>query len=802
MRSCRKLTSARGRSARRQDLSLECLESRRVFSVAFAFAGIQYPASEGGIAAVVFGEGTRAEDGSVTGTQRRVTATGESGSGAIDIATMMFDGHGGMMLTDVGGVGSVAPFGADFRMTSGYPIGFFSSLPGVTAGDTGKVDRFFIEKRDYALVWTFSYRLNITRLTTEGMGNATLDVTFEFEHALDTPWPVSNPIGVKLSYDGGAAVQRGIVSITDDGVMTLDSGEMMAFSNNSNPYEVEPIYREFVHAASATDVLYVDMNADDGVVAVGVGSVHQGGRLAGAVGGVYRGSIIADSATLRTYLGAIPSMAGNISVEFVLVLSESGGYEFYRPEDYAATNKTVLRTGTWTLSGTSDITLTDPDRAVTISFRASSSRAWTAWLASENGGDAENITGVLSRFAGTLAEKYGEAREVFVDSAGHAQVFMWIADLKGNSPGEVWTRVDLTERAGGRQLRSSHITVHPMTLVATATPYTEIVSGIDVLGHVVIYERSGGNWRLRDLTEELGVAEIGQDSTIFDVWKFDATHQYDGIHSSVLGQHQIPVVYGKDVEGHHVLFKPEDGYNNDTRQAWERVNLSQSLADGGVGEPDFTGGSITGFTSPWGSINVIGLDASGQVEALWTSPGFGWYVNNLTSAAGSTLSMRGGLAPYFTTWHALNVPGLDDQGHVEVLWWTPQTGRWIASDLTETYSLAPMAANQERVVSISNYDYRAMAIGGFDTEGHVVMYWWVVGQDGWQARDVVDDDAGSLAFEHLIKGDVRGRTALFTTDQSVWGTDENGDIVRTRWHDSAPDEWRFENVTELAIPNG
>ena len=46
---------------------------------------------------------------------------------------------------------------------------------------------------------------------------------------------------------------------------------------------------------------------------------------------------------------------------------------------------------------------------------------------------------------------------------------------------------------------------------------------------------------------------------------------------------------------------------------------------------------------------------------------------------------------------------------------------------------------------------------------------------------------------------MHGRAGTFLTDQSAWGVNAQGDIVRSRWTDIHGDVWTFENLTDLAI---
>ncbi len=808
------------RSSRRRPGSacaLEPLEPRRILSTSFAYAGVQYPATESSGYAIVYGIGVRDAGGAVTGMRNLINAAGQSSSGGIDISTMEFGPGGGMSLTDTAGIYTVAPFGADFRMSSGYPIGFFSVQPQQSAGDTGKLTRFFIEQRTRNLVWSNRYTLSVTQLTDHGLENTTATILFQFQHALDTPWPVSPPLSCDISFTGGGVFHRTVTNASADGTLTLDSGELLAFTNNSNPYQYDDV-DGLSTFNTASDLLYIDPDASDGVVGVGVGSEAIATGAAGALGGVYRGSVIPASPLSAEFFGAESSLDHPLSADFVLTMSEDQSFNLYRAADYFTSQKPILRAGTWSLDYTGGtVFLVDSAGGQTANFRIGEARSLTAIsvIAADHQSYAA-VTGTLSQYVGTFEEKYGAAREVLLDPAGHPHVYSWLFDSSGSTTTEVWATFDLLARAGGNPLRTAQVITHPTNAFTTSPTniarYRDMIAGIDTVGHAVVYERSyGGDWRYRDITAETGGPEITADSLDFRIWRRDAYFVEPAPYNLAVALpiHEVLVLAGQDAQDHWILYYPSidytvGQYDYYPKLAWNSGDITAHLQSLNDPSPDFSGGSVSGFTSPWGSINIVGLNGQGEVEALWTSPGSEWHVNNLSQAAGTTNAFVGALAPYWTTWYALNVSGLDAQGHINVLWWTPSTGQWIASDLTGSFGLAPLATQPPsgapaRLFTIINHDYSAMAIGGFDSRGHLVTYWWTVGQSDWQLRDItpsVPDADLPVSIDH---GEYYPRTNLFLTDQSAWAINSEGDVVRSRWTDIHGDVWTYENITDRSL---
>lgn len=775
----------------------EALEARRVFSTDFAYVGMQFPESDSPVL-IVWGEGSRNDAGGITGTSNSLAWGGAVNTTGSDVQSMSFD-NGGLTVVYAGDHTVDSVYGADFRTVAGYTQGFFG-----LSGSGGKDARFFVEQRSHDMLWSDRYyNFTITQLTATGISTVTASLRFTFPPPTRPPSPAYDPIGAFISYGGGAEQSRTVTSITADGVITLNSGEILYFTDNSNPHASPQGSLDVSGGDPRTaNFLYVDPNASDGAIGVGVGSLEnfQAPNNAG-LDGVYRGSVLATNAQSLSFFKDGDLFPGPSSAEFVLVLYRGGTYEIFDPANYSSQTPAAFRHGTWTANAdTGDVVLADSEGSLSATFRVSPTRSFSAVSLTSGTGDqaaTTGLTGGLTSFVGTYEDKYAAVDQVFLTGDGSVEVLTYLQGTDGTNATTTWTRYDLQDRAGGLALTQVLHTRHPYVTATQRSSYQDLVMGVDMRGHVVAYERTyAGDWTFRDITEELSAAQLDRDMTAFNFWKFDATVN-DGTNNNPVAQHLAPVVYGVDENGTHVAFRPATGYSATSQMTFERVDLTAALVQSGSSAPDFSGGSITGFTSPWGSINIIGLDAQGHVEALWTSPGFGWFASDLTEAAGGT-PMTGSLSANFTTWHALNVFGLDEAGHIDVLWWTPETGRWIASDLTSDFDLTPMATSgSPRLVNISNYEYNAIAIGGFTAEGHVVMYWWAVGQSGWQETDLTAMDPQERAPATLISAGHRSTSS--STDQFVWGRDADGDAVRYNWSSLVGDPWKYENISEIAL---
>jgi hypothetical protein len=118
--------------------------------------------------------------------------------------------------------------------------------------------------------------------------------------------------------------------------------------------------------------------------------------------------------------------------------------------------------------------------------------------------------------------------------------------------------------------------------------------------------------------------------------------------------------------------------NNPAFTKWRTDNLSNI-----TGAPALAGQLAVTLTA-WGGINLTGLDSSGNMLTTWWVPRFGgqWAVSNLTTRYSGPQLVGGNLTAYTTPWGGINYVGLDSTGDVRVYWWVPSFGgTWAISRL-------------------------------------------------------------------------------------------------------------------------
>ncbi|HZW09532.1 MAG TPA: hypothetical protein VFF69_06495 [Phycisphaerales bacterium] len=225
---------------------------------------------------------------------------------------------------------------------------------------------------------------------------------------------------------------------------------------------------------------------------------------------------------------------------------------------------------------------------------------------------------------------------------------------------------------------------------------------------------------------------------------------------------------------------------------WGSASLTRHLLARGIRTPRFAG-ALAGFASPWGAMNIAGLDEAGRVQSVWWSParrGLGWMVSDITAAAGAPM-LVGNLAASATPWGAMQIFGTDARGHAIAIWWTRQTG-WQSTDLTTLTAGTPLEAG---TLSSAATPWGAIELVGRTAADEVAAYWWAPGSGGWTFESITSE---------LAPGTPRivGPASISIGpdgSQHISGISAEGAVIHLYWLLDGQDLWRAENLTELAL---
>lgn len=288
---------------------------------------------------------------------------------------------------------------------------------------------------------------------------------------------------------------------------------------------------------------------------------------------------------------------------------------------------------------------------------------------------------------------------------------------------------------------------------------------------LLLFRRSAeGVWTFRNLTEEIDRSGVlVGDVTVF-VSKGNKVH-IAGIDSR------------NDLHLFHQTNQTDDG-----EYEWTSRNLSETdLRLDGKETPRFVG-SLISFVTPWNALNIAGLDQDGNIQAVWFHTSIPrWTVSNLSESTGAP-ALTGGLTVYLTGWNAINLVGTDADGNVSATWWVPSFGaQWVTSNLSSLFSGPALRAS-----SLASFvtSWGAMNIAGLNQDGDLVAYWWAPGGD-WSVANL----SAAVPEPVLPDGRLSGLTVPATGTINIFGASDDGEVLRYWWRPGG--SWALQNLTDL-----
>jgi len=271
------------------------------------------------------------------------------------------------------------------------------------------------------------------------------------------------------------------------------------------------------------------------------------------------------------------------------------------------------------------------------------------------------------------------------------------------------------------ETRGAHAPTHGLTTF-TSVDGVVVVAGLSESGRLVAFEqtfvRPGAppTFAYRDISGDLdsqGMQTPRFDSlisyvTTWDSWHLAGIDSQGRIHSVWLNRH---------VEGF---------------AKWRVDDLTAT-----TGAPAIAGQLAVTLTT-WGGINLTGLDTGGQLLTTWWVPEFGgdWRVSNLTEQLGGAPLAGGNVSGYTTPWGGLNYVGLDAGGRVVVYWWAPTVTDWSATPLLP--ESVPSEDLPTGKLTSSSSDAGTLNVYGAAADGDVVRLSWEPGasEAGWTAENL------------------------------------------------------------------
>lgn len=230
-------------------------------------------------------------------------------------------------------------------------------------------------------------------------------------------------------------------------------------------------------------------------------------------------------------------------------------------------------------------------------------------------------------------------------------------------------------------------------------------------GLVLFVRDEEGDWDGRNLTDEISDAEPITDSNITVL-----TTPWGNVNMAGLNE-----------QGELVFYWQNGGVDENGQATWNFVNLADDqLRDNNQAVPSFTS-ALTSFVTSWGAMNVAGIDTDGHLRVIWWAPGADhWNSTDLTELLGST-PLTGDISAWVTPWGGINITGLNTDGEMVAVWWAPG-GEWTVTPLGESLGAPALVSG-----SLTSFvgDAGETFIAGITTTGDVGVFTWTPGDSAW-----------------------------------------------------------------------
>ncbi|HWQ28325.1 MAG TPA: hypothetical protein VNN12_04810, partial [Dehalococcoidia bacterium] len=634
----RRSAGARCRAGRARPLHAEPLEPRTLLA---AIGGVGLfvdydssgPGEFTGIDVQFFGMTGELTGDRVAGSLFYAGETGSVEEEISDDVRLRRSGHGRLMprFDDGSGASLWLGTGGNFLSTDGYPLGW--ALAGEHEDDPPADSFIQFEQWEFVTLFDLAQDASVSSLAGQWSAlyaratlttwDVTNEPTWNFQFANGTAvFAGSSIIGNLPMNDssGALSVNVAISALNADGTMTL-VGDRIGYL-----------------AADLGTFVFVDQNAGDGVLDIAVFSRFQSAPSLASAAGTYRVGLLGVEGE-----GFVP-----VGFTGIFLLHEDGTLESADLFDFDA-GFGFDEAATWS---------TSVDR-VRLEFEGFELRGTV-------GNDAASL--LLSGMIGDVPVLAVATRTVPAD----AEVADPISSVPLLDPDDAPLVFERDENGTWRWYDLSEDTSGP-DAVAQVVSWVDPKDGRHYVaalkdGDVFLYKHeTDDTWEVRNLTTETGATESIAG----------------GLCSMIDALNSLVLIIGITDEGDIFAYVQTGGKNAQGEYAYFQYNISEfELRPNGEHEPEFVGELIT-YTPSWGAVHIAGLDAAGDIWSVWWAPGVEhWHSNNLSDDTGAA-PIVGGLSAYLTSWDAINLVGIDAAGNLQVTWWLPSFGGdWAHNNLT------------------------------------------------------------------------------------------------------------------------
>lgn len=244
----------------------------------------------------------------------------------------------------------------------------------------------------------------------------------------------------------------------------------------------------------------------------------------------------------------------------------------------------------------------------------------------------------------------------------------------------------------------------------------------------------------------------------------------------------LTIIAGLNSGGEMVIYTKAN-----TGPSWFFANLTVDEIQANGQVMPVLAGSLVGYATSWGGLNIAALDSAGDVQSVWWAPGMPhWVVNDLNDQTNAP-AITGGLTVFQTPWGSINIAGIDVNGDVQDTWWLPGNSFWTTDNFNQSFGGPALRAS-----SLASFvmPWGGLNLVGLDSAGKVWFYWWTPGLTTWQVTGVSDLIGGAV-----VSGTLRGVSSSVGTT-SLLGKGPDGHVLRYWWAPGRAN-WEVQDLTLL-----
>lgn len=722
---------------------MSSLEPRVLFSTAADFAGVGLAwqdLSGSPTYTPYLLEGTIAADDTASGTFWRSGSTGRVSDGTLyfDRITRLNDGR--YERPGAEGVlreGFDETNGSQFLTRDGYPSGWWF---GDYAGINGQEAEYLVQRHAEGVnpETQLDGSWRFTMLAVNGGTGVTSNIsgTLTIDSEID-----------RITWSGNVGtvprLRSDIGSISTRGMITTDQGEYFYLSADGNT------------------LIFADMRTSDNLVYVGVAVRSPGDAEPADLTGGY---------LLLWTLGGNVSSTGQIQyLQRFLSIEPDGDYRLYDLDKYDDGDRDELERGFWRIeSGNLVLERSGTSSDLSYFFRIGTDGDTLIGYSLVGESDFTAIGGIASRAESNLPPPPTPVISIpSVDALGRPVVFSSRSD-------EAWYVANIAAKSGGPTPTGElKVWIDPKD----GRPYAAATSAS---GLVLYSETSNGVWTYRMLAGDLVNAPAITHSLTYLI--------------TPAGQVNL---FGLNADGEVIRYWQNGSTNPGGAYLYAASNLSERHLDPrGIPTPAYSG-NLDAYTTPWGGLNVAGLDTSGRIWTVWWAPGqTRWFASNL-SAIAKTAPLSGDITAFVSPWNGINITGVNALGQLVSTWWSPGSGGTWKRDNFTSSTLGPTVSN----TSLSGFylsPTQGLNVAAIDaTTGDIILYWWNVSRTGlgWTYTNLTTSTGATGASR--ITGSLNGFEAQ-DGSVNVFGRNAGGSTLRYSVSGSITGAWQIQNLSAIA----